>query len=149
MGERRRGREYAIQMLYQLDLGGGSPEEAAATFWEGRKVPADSRQFADGLVRGTLQHLQEIDALLREGLEHWRLPRIAAVDRSILRMAVYELVHETGTPPIVVIDEAIELAKRFGGEESGLFVNGVLDGIRKRLEAGRSSASPGTETRSS
>jgi N utilization substance protein B len=136
MGERRRGREYALQMLYQLDMAGGSPEEAAATFWEGRTAHAESQEFAEGLVKGTLQHLEEIDALLREGLQHWRLPRIAAVDRSVLRMAVYELLHEKGTPPIVVIDEAIELAKRFGGEESGLFVNGVLDGIRKKVETG-------------
>ncbi len=142
MGERRRGREYALQMLYQIDVGGGDPQEAASTFWEGKKVAAESRRFAEALVNGTLEHLQEIDALLREGLEHWRLPRIAAVDRSVLRLAVYEFLCEKETPPIVVIDEAIELAKRFGGEESGLFVNGVLDGIRKRMESSPASGPP-------
>jgi len=146
MGERRRGREYALQMLYQIDMGGGGPQEAASTFWEGKRVPDESRRFAEGLVKGTLEHLPEIDALLREGLEHWRLPRIAAVDRSVLRMAVYEFLCEKETPPIVVIDEAIELAKRFGGEESGIFVNGVLDGIRKRMESRPSSGPSGQIT---
>jgi N utilization substance protein B len=135
MGERRRGREFALQILFQIDMGGSEIEEATSTFWEGKKVAADSRRFAESLVQGTTDHLTEIDARLREGLAHWRLPRIAAVDRSVLRLAVYELLYEKETPPIVVIDEAIELAKRFGGEESGLFVNGVLDGIRKRLGA--------------
>ncbi len=144
MGERRRGREYALQMLYQIDIGGGGPQEAASTFWEGKRVPDESRRFAEGLVAGTLEHLPEIDALLREGLEHWRLPRIAAVDRCVLRMAVYEFLCEKETPPIVVIDEAIELAKRFGGEDSGVFVNGVLDGIRKRVES-RPSQGPSPE----
>jgi len=142
MGERRRGREYALQMLYQIDVGGGDPEEAASTFWEGRRAAAESRAFAEGLVKGTLEHLPEIDALLREGLENWRIPRIAAVDRSVLRMAVFEFLYERETPAVVVIDEAIELAKRFGGEESGIFVNGVLDGIRKRMDPA-SSPGPG------
>jgi transcription antitermination protein NusB len=126
-------------------MSGGELEEAAKSFWIERKVAAESRKFAEALVRGTTRHLREIDAVLREGLQHWRLPRIAAVDRSVLRMAVYELLFEKETPPIVVIDEAIELAKRFGGEESGLFVNGVLDGIRKRIESG-SLAPPAAET---
>jgi transcription antitermination protein NusB len=135
MGERRRGREYALQLLYQQDVGRGNPEEAAATFWEGKKTSSESRAFAEQLVKGTLDHLDEIDAILREGLQHWRLPRIAAVDRSVLRMAIYELHFDRTTPPVVAIDEAIELAKRFGGEESGAFVNGVLDGIRKRIDS--------------
>jgi len=135
MGDRRRGREYALQLLYQLDVGKGNEEEAAATFWEGKQDPSESRAFAERLVKGTLEHLDEIDAILREGLQHWRLQRIAAVDRSVLRMAVFELRYDRETPPVVVIDEAIELAKRFGGEESGAFVNGVLDGVRKRIES--------------
>ena len=142
MGDRRRGREFALQMLYQADLGGAALEEIVSTFWDDQRHAAQTRLFAERLVAGTLKHLPEIDAHLREGLEHWRLPRIAAVDRSVLRMAVYEFLHEPDTPRVVVIDEAIELAKKFGGEESGLFVNGVLDGIRKRLEAGRVSVPP-------
>ncbi|PYQ14984.1 MAG: transcription antitermination factor NusB [Acidobacteria bacterium] len=135
MGDRRRGREYALQMLYQVEVGETGAEETFLTFWEGKNISEDARHFAESLVNGTLRHLSEIDSVLREGLEHWRLPRIAAVDRNVLRLAVYEFLQQPQTPSIVVIDEAIELAKRFGGEESGVFVNGVLDAIRKRLEA--------------
>jgi N utilization substance protein B len=130
MGERRKSREYALQLLYQIEMGGGK-EEALATFWNDKHAPQDVKSFAELLVRGTLENLSEIDSVLRSGLENWRLSRIAAVDRSVLRLAVFEFLHQTETPPVVVIDEAIELAKRFGGEESGEFVNGVLDGIRK------------------
>ena len=132
MGERRKGREFALQMLYQIEVG-GSREETLTTFWEGKDPTPETREFAEGLVRGTLVRLDEIDALLRQGLEHWRLARIAAVDRNVLRLAAYELLHQPQTPPAVIIDEAIELAKCFGGDESGDFVNGVLDGLRKRL----------------
>ncbi len=135
MGERRQGREFALQMLYQIDMGGGKEKETFSTFWEGKKAGPEARAFAQELVSGTLDHLESIDSVLRQGLEHWRLPRIAAVDRSVLRLAVYEFLNHPQTPPVVVIDEAIELAKRFGGDESGLFVNGVLDGIRKHLES--------------
>ena len=135
MGERRQGREFALQMLYQIDMGGGKEKETFSTFWEGKKASPEAKTFAEELVSGTLDHLESIDSVLRQGLEHWRLPRIAAVDRSVLRLAVFEFLNQPQTPPVVVIDEAIELAKRFGGDESGLFVNGVLDGIRKQLES--------------
>lgn len=141
MGERRKGREFALQMLYQIEVG-GSREESLATFWEGKEPNPETRDFAEGLVRGTLVHLEEIDALLRQNLEHWRLARIAAVDRNVLRLAVFELLHEPQTPRPVIIDEAIELAKCFGGDESGEFVNGVLDGLRKRLDPAASEAAP-------
>ena len=134
MGDRRRGREYALQMLYQIDRSGSILEETLTMFWEDKRVAPDVRLFGESLVTGVVQNLAEIDALLRAGLEHWRLPRIAAVDRTVLRIAIYEFLFEPETPRIVVIDEAIELAKKFGGEESGLFVNGVLDGIRRKME---------------
>jgi transcription antitermination protein NusB len=134
MGDRRRAREYALQMLYQIDRSGSGLEETLSTFWEDKRPAPDVRLFSESLVTGVVRHLAEIDALLRAGLEHWRLARIAAVDRSVLRIATYEFLFEPETPRIVVIDEAIELAKKFGGEESGLFVNGVLDGIRRKME---------------
>jgi transcription antitermination protein NusB len=142
VGERRQGREFALQMLYQIEMGGGKEMETFSTFWEGKKPNPEARAFAQELVSGTLEHLEAIDAVLRQGLEHWRLPRIAAVDRSVLRLAVFEFLNRPETPPVVVIDEAIELAKRFGGDESGLFVNGVLDGIRKKLESNPLPAPP-------
>jgi len=132
MGDRRKSREYALQLLYQIEMGGGK-EESLATFWSDKSAPPDVKSFAELLVSGTQGNLPEIDSVLRSGLENWRLSRIAAVDRSVLRLAVFEFLHQPQTPPVVVIDEAIELAKRFGGEESGEFVNGVLDGIRKNL----------------
>ena len=93
------------------------------------------RAFADGLLRGTLDRLVEIDDELKQQTTHWRLERLAAVDRNILRLAMYELIYESDTPPAVVIDEAIEIAKKYGAKDSGRFVNGVLDGFVKRRAA--------------
>ena len=134
MGSRRKGREYALQMLYQADAAGTAIGEAAAQFWSDREAPIDVRRFAERLARGTWARREEIDLLLAQSLEHWRLERLAIVDRNILRMAVFEMLAEPETPPIVVIDEAIEVARRFGGEDSWQFVNGILDAVRKRLE---------------
>ena len=135
MGGRRKGRELALQMLYQAEASGTSMNDVAAAFWEDRDAPLDVRDFADRLAKGTHSSLLAIDAILAESLENWRLERLAIVDRNILRLAVYEFLHETETPPIVVIDEAVEVARRFGGEESWQFANGILDAVRKKLEA--------------
>ena len=135
MGSRRKAREFALQMLYQVEASGTPMDEVAASFWESHAAAPDVRAFADRLARGTSGSLGEIDAILRENLENWRLERLAIVDRNILRLAVYEFLHETETPPIVVIDEAIEVARRFGGEDSSQFANGILDAVRKRLLA--------------
>ena len=135
MGSRRKAREFALQMLYQSEASGTPMAEVAASFWEGRDAAAEVRAFADRLAGGTVTSLGEIDAILSESLENWRLERLAIVDRNILRLAVYEFLHETETPPIVVIDEAIEVARRFGGEDSSQFANGILDAVRKKLEA--------------
>lgn len=135
MGARHRAREYALQMLYQAEASGVPMREVATSFWGGREVPADVRAFAERLASGTAGAQQESDALLIGSLENWRLERLAIVDRNILRLAVYEFLHEPETPPIVVIDEAIELARRFGGDDSWQFTNGILDAVRKKLEA--------------
>ncbi len=134
MGARHRAREYALQMLYQAETAGSPIGEVVAQFWTEREVPEDVRGFAERLAGGTAAALPEIDSLLVQSLDHWRLERLAIVDRLILRLAVYEFLHEPDTPKIVVIDEAIEVAKRFGGEDSGQFVNGILDALRKRIE---------------
>jgi len=135
MPSRHRAREYALQMLYQSEVGGAPMRDVVEQFWQQEEVPDDVRRFAERLALGTIAALPEIDRLLRESIENWRLERLGAVDRSVLRMAVHEFLHEPDTPRIVIIDEAIELAKRFGGEESGQFVNGILDALRKRLES--------------
>jgi N utilization substance protein B len=138
MGSRRQARELALQMLYQAEASSCSITEVADRFFVELDAPPESRAFAERLARGAVACAEEIDALLESTLDNWRLDRLAIVDRCILRMAVFELLHETETPSIVVIDEAIEVAKRYGGEESGQFVNGVLDVLRQSVEESRS-----------
>ena len=132
MGTRRRARELALQLLYQYELTDASPEAMQAGFEEWRNASDEVREFADVLLRGTLERLEAIDGELGRQTTHWRLERLAAVDRNILRLAMYELMNETETPHAVIIDEAIEIAKKFGAKDSGRFVNGVLDGFVKR-----------------
>lgn len=135
MGDRRRGREFALQILFQIDINNTGIKESLAGFWDSRPVSQTTRRFTERLVRGTLQHRKKIDLLLAETSENWRLERMAAVDRNILRLAVYEFLWEADIPSVVAIDEAIEMAKRFGGDDSGQFINGVLDSVRKKLES--------------
>ncbi len=132
MGVRRRARELALQLLYRHELTGAPPGAMQGDFEEWQRAPDEVRSFAGQLLDGTLAHLDEIDRELTEQTAHWRLERLAAVDRNILRVAMYELLHHPDTPPAVVIDEAIEIAKRYGAEDSARFVNGVLDGFVKR-----------------
>lgn len=135
MGTRRRARELALQLLYQFELTDAAPEEMQAGFEEWRNASDSVREFADNLLRGTLERLAKIDEELGHQTTHWRLERLAAVDRNILRLAMFELIFESETPHAVVIDEAIEIAKKFGTKDSGRFVNGVLDGFVKRRAA--------------
>jgi N utilization substance protein B len=123
-------------MLFQLDLTGTSVAEVFGEFWRDQNVEDDVRGFAERLVHGVLEHRVFLDGVLTVSAEHWRIDRMAVVDRNVLRMGVYELVCEEDTPPIVVIDEAIEVAKKFGSVESGSFINGVLDDVRRRRDAG-------------
>jgi len=148
--KRRAGREMALQMLYQREMGGATtPQvlhhynpvdllEALREDPTGESLVAISAQpeqmrealaYAHRLVEGASSHLEEVDELIREQAEHWRLERMSVVDRNVLRLAVYELLYEPDVPKLVVLDEAIELAKRFGSEQSGRFVNGLLDGL--------------------
>jgi N utilization substance protein B len=135
MGVRRRGRELALQMLYQHELAGSDVEAVFLTFDELQQAPPGTRDFAVALVRGVISRLAELDSHLVDQADNWRLERMAAVDRNILRLALYELMFEGDTPPAVVIDEAVEIAKRFGSERSSQFVNGVLDGFLHRGRA--------------
>ncbi len=132
MGSRRRARELALQLLYQYEMTATAPEQMQENLEEWKNATDGIRQFADALIRGTLEHLDEIDEELARQTAHWRLERLAAVDRNILRLAMYELLFHAETPHAVVIDEAIEIAKKYGAGESARFVNGVLDGFVKR-----------------
>ena len=137
--ERRRAREAALQILYQWDVGKLDVERAIETFFDlqwadAQPPPDDLRVFASGLARDTVGRLTNIDALIADTTERWRPERMPMVDRLVLRMAVCELLRDPGTPPAVVINEALELARTFSTEESVKFVNGMLDGIRKKIE---------------
>jgi transcription antitermination protein NusB len=135
---RRGGREAALKMLYQWEVGRLTMPEVRRLFWnmDAGEVPEASdraRSFATSLADGTVEHMGEIDPLIEQSAENWRLARMPVMDRLILRLAVYEFLHQADTPPPVVIDEALELAKRFSTPEAVKFINGVLDGVRKRL----------------
>ncbi|HXH81858.1 MAG TPA: transcription antitermination factor NusB [Candidatus Tectomicrobia bacterium] len=135
-GKRRKAREIALQFLYQLDQhGAADPAPHAGDFWERHPVAPDTRRYAEELVRGATRRHDEIDAIIAQCAERWDLERMAVVDRNILRLAVYELLWEPAVPPKVVINEAIEIAKKFGTGESGRFINGVLDRILKEHRA--------------
>jgi len=136
MGRRRRAREYAVQILFQLDLAQEEVDRALVRFWEGRGAPPDLRAFTEELVRGTMARRDELDRMLQGASENWRVERMPVVDRNILRLALFELQHHAQAPPAVILDEAIEIAKRYGDVDSGPFVNGVLDAVRRGLERG-------------
>jgi N utilization substance protein B len=129
MGSRRKARECALQILYQMDVSGASPDEALATFWQNFEHAEDVAEFASLLVRGVYANLEEIDRLIQEASRNWKLDRMARVDRNILRMAVYELLRCEDIPKRVTLNEAIEIGKRFGSEDSSAFINGILDHI--------------------
>jgi N utilization substance protein B len=134
---RRRAREAALQMLYGCEVGRSSVDEAIETYWPSRE-PADQldqphQEFANRLVRGTVERREEIDRMLAAHAQNWRVERMAVIDRVVLRMGVFEMLAEGDTPSKVIINEAIELARNFSGEEAVPFVNGVLDGVRKEL----------------
>ena len=158
MGKRREARERAIQFLFQHDL--NPPEDLDAAlehFWQSQHAAAlagdkatatwgqpvelppptadeaATRLFADPLIRGALEHREEIDQCIKKCVQNWDLPRIAAVDRNILRLAIYEMLYREDIPPVVTINEAVEIAKKFSTQDSGRFVNGILDKIRGEL----------------
>jgi len=132
MGARRKARELALQMLFQHDISGNAPDMIESTFEDLQKSKPNTREFAVKILRGTVEHLAEIDDMIQQQADNWRISRMAVVDRNIIRMSVYEFLHETDTPKLVIIDEAIEIAKKFGTQKSSQFINGILDGILKR-----------------
>jgi transcription antitermination factor NusB len=134
MARRRKARELALQFLYQLDQSGDSePGPHEAEFWARHAVDDDARRFASEMVHGTKANQPRIDATITECTEHWDLARMAVVDRNILRLAVYELMWGREVPPKVAINEAIEIAKKFGTQESSRFINGILDRVYRDL----------------
>ena len=134
MGTRRKSRELAMQMLFQGDLGKHTPEQVLALFWPSRDdVDAETRAFADDLYRVATVRAPEVDALIESHAQNWRLERMAVVDRNLLRAAVAEMLAYPNTPPAIVINESLEIARRYAAPESVQFLNGVLDAIARTL----------------
>ena len=136
MGSRRKARECALQMLFAADVAGTRPDELARNFWSelaDGEVDEDGREFATRLALGTLAHLEEVDGRIKSRAEHWRIDRMATVDRNVLRLAVYEFLYEP-TPRTVAINEALEVARRFSTYEATQFINGILDAIKRDLD---------------
>lgn len=135
MGARRRARECALQMLFSYDVARPSVDELLETYWgEMAEAAEEVRVFANELVIGTIANLEEIDERIRLRTEHWRIPRMAIVDRNLLRMAIYEFMFQPNTPRTVAINEALEIARRFSTHEATQFINGILDAIKRDLE---------------
>ena len=138
MGTRRKSRELALQMLFQADLGQQLIEDVRKTFWRGRgEVEPDVQGFTEDIFRVAQDRSVEIDKLIADHAENWRMDRMAAVDRNVLRSAVAEMLGYPTTPRAVIINEAIEIARKFSSPESAQFINGVLDSIGKELESAR------------
>ena len=135
MGTRRKSRELALQMLFQADMGKQNPDQVTQSFWRERgDVSSDVQSFANDLFRVGTGRAAEIDGLIEGHAEHWRMERMAAVDRNLLRASVAELLAFPATPRAVVINEALEIARKFSSPESVQFINGVLDSVGKELE---------------
>lgn len=126
-------REQALQCLYHIEVGGHQEDLAATSFWEHFHPEDKASAYFFRLVNGVRAHQEELDAYISRFSEHWRLERMAAVDRAILRLALFELLHAPEVPPKVAVNEAVELGKRFGAENSGSFINGILDSFLKTM----------------
>jgi len=135
MSKRRECREWVVQLLFQLDL--NPTDELAGVFerfWLDKSPDARARMFTESVVAGVRTNLDRIDGLIRELAEHWDLNRMGVLDRNVIRMAVYEMLYRDDIPPVVSINEAVDIAKYFSSRESGRFVNGILDRVRQGLK---------------
>jgi transcription antitermination protein NusB len=132
---RRKAREYALQVLYAIDLNPTPVDEFFQSFWELNKSRIEIMEYSMGLVHGTVDNKKEIDSLISKHSSNWKVGRMAVTDRNILRLATYELMEEPGVPAKVIINEAIEIARKFGTTDSATFVNGVLDSIHQSLDS--------------
>lgn len=134
MGKRRKARESTLQILFQLEFDDSGQDKVVESFWRNRKVSEEIAKYTQFLVAGILAHRERIDRLIQAVSANWRLDRMAIVDRNVLRIAVFELLYEESVAPAIVINEAIEVAKKYSSEEAATFVNGILDAARKKIE---------------
>jgi N utilization substance protein B len=133
MGHRRQAREVALQVLYQVDVSKIDPQEAIELYCENFDIQDNVKEFSSELILGTRQHIEKIDSFISNCSEHWTLERMARVDKNILRMAVYELLYCADIPPKATLNEAIDIGKSYGTENSGSFINGILDALYVKL----------------
>lgn len=134
MATRREARERAVQLLFELDVNPAESIEAVfRDFWNRADGDAGQQAFTESLVRGVHEHRDDIDATVQPFLEHWDIRRLGVVERTVVRLAVYEIMYRPDIPPVVSINEAVDLAKYFSSSESGRFVNGILDRVRKEM----------------
>ncbi|UCC40050.1 MAG: transcription antitermination factor NusB [Candidatus Aminicenantes bacterium] len=134
MGKRRKARESTLQILFQLEFDSTQLEKTLSEYWKSRRVLAEIKEYSNWLAKGIVTHQEKIDNIIQSTSEHWRISRMALIDRNILRMAVFELLYEESIAPAVVINEAIEVAKKYSGEHASTFINGILDSVRKNLD---------------
>ncbi len=139
MGSRRKAREETLRILYRLEFENEPLEETIDQYWENKRAHRATREYSTWLVSGIISHQKTIDTIIQQASEHWRISRMALVDRNILRIAVYELLYEENIAPAIIINEAIEIAKMYSGDEASTFVNGILDAVRKNLKKNRKS----------
>jgi N utilization substance protein B len=139
LGKRSKSREIALQVLYQIDVNNNDAEEAFNLFWLHFTPSEDLKDFSQVIVQGVYHHIEEIDAIIEHYSEHWRIKRMSIVDRNILRAAIFELMFCADVPTKVVLNEAVELGKKFGSNKSGSFVNGILDKVAHRIDRIQSS----------
>lgn len=134
MGKRRKAREYTLQILFQINLGPDKfSDKLLKEFWETNPSSDDVKEYTNSIVKGTIENLAQIDKIITDLAENWSLSRMASVDRNILRFATYELIYRPEIPSTVIINEAIEIGKKYGTEESGPFINGILDKVAKEV----------------
>jgi N utilization substance protein B len=139
MGKRRKARESTLQILFQLEFNDLDVEKAFQVYWKDKKASKEIKNYCRWLIKGVISHQESIDRNIQSVSEHWRLARMPVVDRNILRMAVFELLYEEDVAPAIVINEAIEIAKKFSGEQAAMFINGVLDTLRKNANKNKES----------
>jgi N utilization substance protein B len=143
MGGRHEARQWAVQFLFQRDFNAGDIESALADFWQDKKSGDKARLFAEELIQGVESKKDELDRLIRKYAEHWDVKRMGAVDRNVMRVALYEMIYRPDIPPVVSINEAVEIAKDLSGVESGKFVNGILDHACKEQDRPARAVVPG------
>lgn len=134
MGRRRKAREDTLRILFRLEFENKQIEKTLDQYWKSKKASEEIKEYSTWLVNGVISDQAKIDNIIQQVSEHWRISRMALIDRNILRMAVFELLYEENIAPAIVINEAIEIAKKYSGEEAATFVNGILDAVRKNLK---------------